>query len=143
MLPLRCTKYTEMKESMQEHKCSLQANQSYVGIQLSSWTHLSRKDKVHARMNAVASVVSDSVTLWTVAHQAPLFMGFSRQKYWSGLPYPAPGNPPFPGIEPSSLTSNLHWHMGSLPPVPLGKSKYNVAKDYYFSFFNFLFYISV
>ena len=32
------------------------------------------------------------VTLWTVAHQAPLFMGFSRQEYWSGLPLPSPGD---------------------------------------------------
>ena len=38
---------------------------------------------------------------WTVAHQAPLFMGFPRQKYWSGLPFP-PGDLPNPGIEPAS-----------------------------------------
>ena len=38
-------------------------------------------------------------TPWTVAHQAPLFMGFSRQEYWSGLPCPPPGDPPEPGIE--------------------------------------------
>ena len=42
---------------------------------------------------------------WTVAHQAPLSMGFSRQEYWSGLPYPPPGDLPNPGIEPVSLTS--------------------------------------
>ena len=39
------------------------------------------------------------VILWTVAHQAPLSMGFSRQEYWSGLPCPAPGDLPNPGIE--------------------------------------------
>ena len=39
-------------------------------------------------------------TLWTVAHQAPLSMGFSRQEYWSGLPFPSPGDFPDPGIEP-------------------------------------------
>ena len=39
---------------------------------------------------------------WTVAHQAPLSMGFSRQEYWSGLPFPSPGNFPEPGIEPGS-----------------------------------------
>ena len=48
------------------------------------------------------------VTLWTVAHQAPLSMGFSRQKYWSGLPCSPPGDLPDPGIEPASLMSNLH-----------------------------------
>ena len=41
-------------------------------------------------------------TLWTVAHQAPLSMGFSRQEYWSGLPFPFPGDLPNPGIEPRS-----------------------------------------
>ena len=39
---------------------------------------------------------------WTMAHQAPLSMGFSRQEYWSGLPFPSPGNFPDPGIEPRS-----------------------------------------
>ena len=41
-------------------------------------------------------------TPWTVAHQAPPSMGFSRQEYWSGLPFPAPGDLPNPGIEPGS-----------------------------------------
>jgi len=43
------------------------------------------------------------VTLWTVARQAPLSMGFSRQVYWSWLPCPSPGDPPDPGIKPASL----------------------------------------
>ena len=51
------------------------------------------------------SVVSDSATPWTVAHQAPLSIGFSRQEHWSGLPLPAPGDLPDPGIEPTSLVS--------------------------------------
>ena len=38
-------------------------------------------------------------TLWTVAHQASLFMGFSMQEYWSGLPFPLPGDIPHPGLE--------------------------------------------
>ena len=42
------------------------------------------------------------VTPWTVAHQAPLSMGFSRQEYWSGLPFPSPRDLPDPGIEPRS-----------------------------------------
>ena len=45
------------------------------------------------------------VTLWTVAHQAPLSMGFLRQEYWSGLPFPSPGDLPDPGIEPTSHVS--------------------------------------
>ena len=52
----------------------------------------------------LCSVVFDSATPWTIAHQAPLFMEFSRQEYWSGLPFP-PGDLPDPGIEPMSLVS--------------------------------------
>ena len=48
------------------------------------------------------SCVRILVTLWTVARQAPLSMGFSRQEYWSGLPFPSPGDLPNPGIEPRS-----------------------------------------
>ena len=51
------------------------------------------------------SVVSDSVTPWTVACQAPLSIGFSRQEYWRGLPFPPPRDLPNPGIEPTSPTS--------------------------------------
>ena len=45
------------------------------------------------------------VTMWTVARQAPLSMGFSRQEHWSGLPCPSPGNRPNPGIKPTALKS--------------------------------------
>ena len=45
------------------------------------------------------------VTLWTIAHQAPLSMRLSQQKYWSGLPCPPPGDLPDPGIEPMSPAS--------------------------------------
>ena len=41
-------------------------------------------------------------TLWTVAYQASLSMGFSRQEYWNGLPFPSPGDPPNSEIEPGS-----------------------------------------
>ena len=44
------------------------------------------------------SVKSDSARPWTISHQAPLSMGFSRQEYWSGLPFPCPGYLPDPGI---------------------------------------------
>ena len=46
------------------------------------------------------------VTRWTVVRQAPLSMGFSRQEYWNGLPFPPPGDHPDPGIEPTSLLSS-------------------------------------
>ena len=52
-----------------------------------------------------SSPVRHFATLWTVAHQAPLSMGFSRQEYWNGLPCPPPVDLPNPGIEPESLLS--------------------------------------
>ena len=47
------------------------------------------------------------VTSWTVAPQAPLFMGFPRQEYWNGLPFPSPRDLPDPGIEPVSPASPM------------------------------------
>ena len=52
------------------------------------------------------------LTPWTVALQAPLPMGFSRQEYWNGLPFPSPGDLPNPGTEP--LLHHLHWPVDSL-----------------------------
>ena len=46
------------------------------------------------------SVISDSANTWTVAHQAPLVLEFSRQENWSGLPFPSLGDLPDPGIKP-------------------------------------------
>ena len=53
----------------------------------------------------VTSAMSDSATLWTIAHQAPLSTGFSRQEYWSGLTCPPPGDLPEVGIKAESLES--------------------------------------
>ena len=50
----------------------------------------------------VAQLCPTLATPWTVACQAPLAMGFSRQEYWNGLPFPSPGDLPDPGIEPGS-----------------------------------------
>ena len=63
------------------------------------------------------SCVQLFVTPWTVAHQAPLSMEFSRQEYWSGLPFPPPGDLPDPGIEPRSPTLQAD----SFPAKPPGK----------------------
>ena len=57
--------------------------------------------------------------LWTVAHQAPLSMGFSRQEYWSGLLCPPPGDLPNAGIEPIPPVSPA-LQAGSLPTEPPG-----------------------
>ena len=63
------------------------------------------------------SVMSDSATLWAVACQAPLSMGFFRQEYLSGLPFPSPGDLPDPQVE---LVSPA-LQADSLPAKPLGK----------------------
>ena len=60
------------------------------------------------------------VTRWTVAYQASPSMGFSRQEYWSGLPFPSPGDLPNPGIKPRSPTLGAD----ALTPEPLGKTNY-------------------
>ena len=62
---------------------------------------------------ASCSVVASSATLWTGARQAPLSVALSRQEYWSGFPFPSPGDLSDPGIEPTSLESPLS-HQGSL-----------------------------
>ena len=59
------------------------------------------------------------VTLWTIACQAPLPIGFSRQEYWSGLPFPTPGDLPHPGFEPMSPVDPA-LQTDSLPRSHLG-----------------------
>ena len=68
-------------------------------------------------------------TLWTIANQSSLSMGFSRQEYWSGLPFPSPGDLPDPGIEPRSPTLRAD----ALPSEPPGKP---TNKDLQYSTWN-------
>ena len=72
---------------------------------------------MHAKLFSCAWLF---VTWWTVTCQASLSMGFSRQEYWSGLPFPPPGALPDSGIKPSFLCL-LHWQVGSSPLAPSGK----------------------
>ena len=66
-------------------------------IMLSEVSHMKVKVKSLSRVRL-------SVTPWTADYQAPPSMGLSRQEYWSGVPFPSPGDLPNPGIEPGSLT---------------------------------------
>ena len=75
---------------------------------------------VHAHLLSCFKLFATS---WTVAYQAPLSMGFSRQEYWSGLSCPPSGDLPNPGIEPDSLMSPA-LAGGSLPLMPPGKHTY-------------------
>ena len=70
------------------------------------------------------SVVFNSAATWTVAHQAPLSMGFSKQEYWSGLPFPPPGDLPNPGIKPRFSV----LHTNSLLSEPPGKPVFDYRK---------------
>ena len=63
-----------------------------------------KKERERERVKSL-SRVQLLATPWTVAYQAPMSMGFSRQAYWSGLPFPIPGDLPDPGMEPASLAS--------------------------------------
>ena len=86
----------------------------------SLWSHgpqpakLLQGECIHAKL---LSCVQLFVTLWTVAHQAPLSMGFSRQEYWIGLPCPSPGDLPDSGIELGSPALQADF----LPSEPPGK----------------------
>ena len=62
----------------------------------------------------------------TIAHQAPLSMGFSRQEYWSGLPFPPPEDLPVPGLNPLLLCP-LHWQADSLPLTQMGAPEFSLA----------------
>ena len=72
--------------------------------------------------------MSDSVILWTAAYQVPPSVGFSRQEYWSGLPFPSPGDLPNPGIEPRSpalQTDALPSEPPGNPRVPKRVTKFS------------------
>ena len=68
-----------------------------------SFTFLLKEESLKVKVKVKSlSRVQLFVTPWTVAHQAPPSMGFSRQEYWTGLPFPSPGDLPNPGTEPQS-----------------------------------------
>ena len=98
-------------------KCQIRENVPEVGVEECMLSH---------------SVVSDSAILWNVAHQAPLSVGFSRQAYWSGVPFSSPGDLPYPGIEPASPVSPA-LKVDSLPAEPPGKPRLNHLSSVQFS----------
>ena len=76
--------------------------------------------EIHSQAVKVKSLsrVRLFVTPWTVAYQAPPSMGFSRQEYWSGVPFPSPGDLPDPGIEPRSPTLQANALTSDPPGKP-------------------------
>ena len=95
-------------------------------------TRKSRKVKVK-----LLSCVRLFATPWTVAYTAPLSMGFSRQEYWSGLPFPSPGDLPNPGIEPRSPTLQADA-LSSEPPGKPVWSIWHLTAKWCLCFFNML-----
>ena len=81
----------------------------------------------------MCSVMSDSVTPWTVASQVPLSMGFPRQEYWSGLPFSIPGDLPDPGIEAASPVSPA-LATGFFTTAPPGMPTHMFKAKYLFLF---------
>ena len=73
------------------------------------------------------------VTPWTIARQAPLSMEFSMQEYWSGSPFPSPGDLPNPGIEPRFPALQAD----SLPSEPPGRPGIKGTQDNFFSLANY------
>ena len=72
---------------------------------------------------SLLSCVRLFVTPWTVVYEAPPSMGFSRQEYWSGLPFPSPGDLPDPGIKPQSPALQAD----TLPSKPPGKCSLGIS----------------
>ena len=112
----------------QEVKKLIQGHTAISGVPgLPVQAHTALKSMVRGVWVCVLCHIQLFATPWAVAHQTPLSMRFSRQEYCSGLPLPSPGDPPDPGIEPTSLVSPTS-HLNSLPLSHLGSPKSTVLK---------------
>ena len=102
---------------IQAHALTHMYAHTYIYMCIYVYTHVSTFSFVLS-----CSVVSDSLLLYfiIVARQAPLSMGFPRQEYWNGLPFPSPEDPLNPGIKLASPASPV-LQADSLPAEPLGK----------------------
>ena len=97
--------YTLPEEEMYVCMCmysSFMKMQSYIYILKNILWTSSYNINIYILKVKLLSHVRLFATLWTVGHQAPPSTGFPRQEYWSGLPFPSPGDLPNPGIEPRS-----------------------------------------
>ena len=84
----------ELLEHARHSTGQLEPKQTLAGLQ----THEAKESVSHS-----LSPVQHFATPWAITHQAPVSMGFSRQEYWSGQPFPSLGDLPNPGVEPGSL----------------------------------------
>ena len=74
------------------------------------------------------------MTPWTAAHQAPQSMGFSRQEYWSGLPFPSPGDLPDPGIKPRSPALQADALTSEPPGKPIEDPTVIYVREFFLCF---------
>ena len=79
----------------------------------------------------MCSVMSNSVTSWTVAHQVPLLMKFFRQESWSELLFPSPGDLPDPGTEPTSLVLSPVFAGGLFTTCAIREAQVQNDREYY------------
>ena len=120
----QCLRFTDSPSSRKLSLTPLQLH--WVPLQ----SNLGTEYSVSSSVCESRSVVSDSATPCTVARQAPLSMGLSRQEYWSGLPFPPPGDLPNPGIK---LNSPI-LQADSLPLSHLRSPKVEVHSFFFFFF---------
>ena len=109
-----------------------QKNHSLVGT-VEAETRLYSKGKGEAPARLWVKLLSRVLffaTPWTVAYQDPQSMGFSRQEYWSGLPFPSPGAHPNPGTEPRSPTLQVDALPSELPRKPVGGANLHLESNH-------------
>ena len=126
------------KESPHCSPCSLSTVLHYLFLIFnyeSAITHLQETWKIQNKVTYSSTTCQSLICVqlfgisWTVACQAPSSMEFSRQQYWSGLPFPSPGDFPNPRIEPRSPALQAD----SLPPEPLEKPRSSIYYNYFLS----------
>ena len=96
--------------------CGLSVTHAYTPISICLMENFKH---IEVCMYFHCSVVSDSVIPWTVAHQAPLSMEFSRQEYWGRLPFPFPGELPDPELKPKSPALQADSLLSEPPGKPI------------------------
>ena len=99
---VKCTEKVQSKFSHSENPCSLFPDHESECYQNCRSLCVPSRHHAHPIKSETLGRVWLFPTPWTVAYQDPPSMGFSKQEYWSGLPFPSPGNIPDPGIEPRS-----------------------------------------
>ena len=134
VIATRGKKLTAWLDCSHDISCYILSNTKSMASTSKNGINVSTHNNLYLGGGLVPKSCPNLVTLWTVARQAPLSMGFSRQEYWNGLLFPSPGHLPDPGIEPRSpawqADSLLTELQGKHLSIPLWASKIIVAHTY-------------